>query len=152
MKVLSLCSERQEGGRQTRHKDCNKPLKRNKETSTKLFLVLRCLQSVAGFLLQTWQRRHRPVKHGETLQFMSELKPDVPSAEPWGPPQDGEQRKPWMSHLSIEGVHLLQDISEAAVLWLPVNGRSRQQIEQILLKEWRLRADGQLWHSVLKTQ
>lgn len=56
-----------------------------------------------------------------------------------------------MSHLSVERVHLLQDISEAAVLWLPVNGCRRQQIEQLLI-EWWLRADGQVGHFVLKTE
>lgn len=47
-------------------------------------------------------------------------------------------------YLSIERVNLLQDVSEAAVRWLPVDGGRRQQIEEILLKEGRLRADGQL--------
>lgn len=56
-----------------------------------------------------------------------------------------------MSHLPVERVHLLQDISEAAVLRLPVDGRQRQQVKHFV-KQGRLRAGGHFRHSVLKTQ
>lgn len=71
-----------------------------------------------------------------------------PSTEPWGTPQSRQS----VSYLSVDGVHLLQDISKAAVHWFLVNGRRRQPIEEVPLKERRLRADRQLRHSVLKTQ
>lgn len=48
-----------------------------------------------------------------------------------------------MSYLSVDGVHLLQDVSKAAVHRFSVNGGRRHQIEEFL-KEGRLRAGGQL--------
>lgn len=57
-----------------------------------------------------------------------------------------------MSYLSVDGQNLVQDVSKAAVLWFSINSRSSQQTDEIVLKEGRLRADGQLRHPVLKTR
>lgn len=57
-----------------------------------------------------------------------------------------------MSYLSVDGQNLVQDVSKAAVLWFSINARSSQQTDEIVLKEGRLRADGQLRHPVLKTR
>lgn len=57
-----------------------------------------------------------------------------------------------MSYLSVDGQNLVQDVSKAAVLWFSINSRSSQQTDEIVLKEGRLRSDGQLRHPVLKTR
>lgn len=57
-----------------------------------------------------------------------------------------------MSYLSVDGKNLVQDVSKAAVLWFSINARSSQQTDEIVLKEGRLRSDGQLRHPVLKTR
>lgn len=57
-----------------------------------------------------------------------------------------------MSYLSVDGQNLVQDVSKAAVLWFSINSRSSQQTDEIVLKEGRLRSDGQLRHTVLKTR
>lgn len=57
-----------------------------------------------------------------------------------------------MSYLSVDGKNLVQDVSKAAVLWFSINSRSSQQTDEIVLKEGRLRSDGQLRHPVLKTR
>lgn len=61
---------------------------------------------------------------------------------------EGSTLRGTQSYLSVCRINLLHDIAKTSVLGFPVHSCSHHKVEEFL-KEWRLRASGQLWHIVL---